>query len=63
MATTMATRSLKRDIIVILSIKITIVLFCAAFIFGPHQRPQVSVDAASVRILGHSTGGRQEPRL
>jgi hypothetical protein len=47
----MATNSLKRDITVIVSIKILVVLFTALFVFGPRQRPQIDVDAVSHRIL------------
>jgi hypothetical protein len=44
-------RNLKRDIIVILSIKLSIVLAAALFVFGPHQRPHVDIDAIQHRIL------------
>jgi hypothetical protein len=45
-AEVMTSQNLKRDIIVILSIKITIVLLAALFVFGPRQRPH--------RILNNS---------
>ncbi len=57
----MAANTLKRDIIAIVSIKITIVLICALFVFGPHQRPQVNTEATSLQILNHSTVSKQEP--
>jgi hypothetical protein len=56
----MAANSLRRDVIVIVSIKITIVLICALFVFGPHQRPQITTEAASLQILNHSTVSKQE---
>jgi hypothetical protein len=57
----MATTTLKRDIIVILAIKITIVLISALFVFGPHQRPHINVDAVSLQILNSSMDSSQEP--
>ncbi len=50
----MASQNLKRDITVILSIKITIVLLAALFVFGPRQRPQIDGNAVDHRILNNS---------
>jgi hypothetical protein len=56
----MATNTLKRDIIVIVSIKLTIVLISALFVFGPSQRPRIDLDAVSLQILNHPTVSDQE---
>jgi hypothetical protein len=45
---------LRRDIIVVLSIKLSIVLIAAFFVFGPRQRPQIDLDALTDRILNNS---------
>ena len=45
---------LRRDIIVVLSIKLVIVLIAALFVFGPRQRPQIDIDALKDRILNNS---------
>jgi hypothetical protein len=50
----MASNNLRRDIVVILSIKITIVLIAALFVFGPRQRPQIDGDAIQHQILNNS---------
>jgi hypothetical protein len=50
----MASQNLKRDITVILSIKITIVLLAALFVFGPRQRPQIDGNAVDHQILNNS---------
>jgi hypothetical protein len=47
----MATHHLKRDIAVILAIKLGIVLMAAVFVFGPGQRPQINGDSVRNRIL------------
>jgi len=50
----MTSHNLKRDIIVILSIKISIVLVASLFVFGPRQRPQIDIDALRHQILNDS---------
>ncbi len=50
----MASNNLRRDIVVILSIKVTIVLVAALFVFGPHQRPRIDGDAVQHQILNNS---------
>lgn len=57
----MAANTLKRDIIVILSIKIAIVLICALFVFGPYQRPRIDLEAVSLQILNRPPLNKQEP--
>jgi hypothetical protein len=49
----MTSHNLKRDIILVPAIRISIVLMAAFFVFGPNQRPQVGVDALQHRILNH----------
>jgi hypothetical protein len=50
----MTTHNLKRGIITILSIKVSIVLLAALFVFGPHQRPQIDGNALNHQILNNS---------
>lgn len=47
----MATHHLKRDIAVILVIKLGIVIMAALFIFGPAQRPRIDSDTMRNQIL------------
>jgi hypothetical protein len=44
-------RNLRRDIIVILSIKVAIVLLAAFFVFSPRQRPLIDGNALDHHIL------------
>ena len=48
----MARQTLRRDLTVILSIKLLIVLAAAFFVFGPRQRPHVDSEAARNQVLG-----------
>lgn len=50
----MTTRNLRRDIIIIMSIKASIVLLAALFVFGPRQRPQIDGNALDRQILSNS---------
>jgi hypothetical protein len=50
----MTSHNLKRDILVILSIKMSIVILASLFVFGSRQRPQVDIDALRHRILTDS---------
>jgi hypothetical protein len=50
----MTTHKLKRDIIVILLIKLSIVLLAAWFVFSPRQRPQIDGNALDRQILNNS---------
>ena len=60
MASATIQRQLKRDIIVILSIKLSIVLAAAFFVFGPNQRQRVDEEALNGRILGGSIAEKAE---
>jgi hypothetical protein len=53
-STAMTSHNLKRDIVVILAIKISIVLMAAFFVFGPRQRPQIDINALQHQILNNS---------
>jgi hypothetical protein len=50
----MISRLLRRDIIVVLSIKLSIVLISAFFVFGPRQRPRIDINALQDLILNNS---------
>jgi hypothetical protein len=50
----MTMHKLRRDIIVILSLKVLIVLMAALFVFGPRQRPLIDSNAVDRRILNNS---------
>jgi len=45
-------QTLRRDITLILSIKVLIVLGAAFFVFGPRQRPHVDSDITRDQLLG-----------
>jgi hypothetical protein len=51
----MTTDKLRRDIVVILSIKLSIVLLAAFFVFSPQQRPLIDGNALDHQILNRST--------
>jgi hypothetical protein len=50
----MTSHLLRRDIIVVLSIKLSIVLISAFYVFGPRQRPHIDINALQNRILNNS---------
>jgi hypothetical protein len=50
----MTPHHLRRGIITILSIKISVVVLAALFVFGPRQRPQIDGGALDRRILNNS---------
>jgi hypothetical protein len=50
----MTTHKLGRDVIVILSIKLAIVLLAAFFVFSPRQRPLIDGSALDRQILNRS---------
>jgi hypothetical protein len=57
----MTPHRLRRDVIVILSIKLSIVLLAASFVFSPRQRPAIDGSALDRQILNNSTNSKQEP--
>lgn len=58
--TATTTQNLKRDIIVIVSIKTLIVVAAAFFVFGPHQRPRIDDQALNKRMLDSLNAGKIE---
>jgi hypothetical protein len=50
----MTTHNLRRDIIIIVSIKVSIVLLAALLVFSPGQRPQIDGAALDQQILSNS---------
>jgi hypothetical protein len=50
----MTPRHLRRDVIIILSVKLAIVLLAASFIFSPRQRPAIDGGALDRQILNNS---------
>jgi hypothetical protein len=50
----MTTHRLRRDITIILAIKISIVLLAAFFVFSPRQRPLIDGNALDRQILNRS---------
>jgi hypothetical protein len=53
-------KNLRRDIIIILSIKMSIVLAAAIFVFGPDQRPRIDDAALDRHILDSMSAGKIE---
>lgn len=51
----MVRNQLKRDIAVIVFIKVLIVLSAAFFVFGPRQRPHINDDSVRNQLLGNSS--------
>ncbi len=54
----MTTHSLKRGIVAILLIKVSVVLLAAFFVFGPQQRPLIDGKALDRQIL--NAGSKHE---
>jgi hypothetical protein len=50
----MTTSRLTRSIVVVLSLKVSVVLLVALFVFGPGQRPKIDEDALNRQILDNS---------
>jgi hypothetical protein len=50
----MTARGLRRDVIIVLAIKISIVLLAAFFVFSPRQRPLIDGNALDRQILNRS---------
>jgi hypothetical protein len=50
----MTAHNLRRDILIVVSIKASIVLLAAFFVFGPQQRPQIDGNAVDRQILSNS---------
>ncbi len=53
-------KNVKRDIIIILSIKMSIVLAAAIFVFGPDQRPRIDDVALNRLILDSMSAEKTE---
>jgi hypothetical protein len=53
-------KNLRRDIIIILSIKMSVVLAAAIFVFGPDQRPRIDDTALDRHILDNVRAGKTE---
>lgn len=53
-------KNLRRDIIIILSVKMSVVLAAAIFVFGPDQRPRIDDTALDRHILGNVSAGKTE---
>ena len=50
----MTARRLRRDVIIVLAIKISIALLAAFFVFSPRQRPLIDGNALDRQILNRS---------
>jgi hypothetical protein len=53
-------KNLRRDIIVVLFIKMSVVLLAAFFVFGPDQRPRIDDDALNRHILDSMSVSKTE---
>jgi hypothetical protein len=60
MTASVVSKNLRRDIIIILSIKMSIVLVAAIFVFGPDQRPRIDGAALDRHILDRISAGKTE---
>ncbi len=52
---------LRRNLVIVLSIKAVVILLAALFVFGPSQRPRIDRGSIDSRILGHTNFADQEP--
>jgi hypothetical protein len=50
----MSPHNLRRGVITVLSIKISIVVLAGLFVFGPRQRPPINGSALDRQILNNS---------
>jgi hypothetical protein len=53
-------KNLRRDVIIILFIKMSVVLAAAIFVFGPDQRPRIDDTALDRHILDNVGAGKTE---
>jgi hypothetical protein len=53
-------KNLRRDIIIILSVKMSVVLAAAIFVFGPDQRPRIDDAALDRHILDSMSAEKTE---
>ncbi len=53
-------KNLRRDVIIILFIKMSVVLAAAIFVFGPDQRPRIDDVALDGHILDSMSAGNAE---
>ena len=53
-------KNLRRDIVIVLSIKMSIVLAAAIFVFGPDRRPRIDDTALDRHILDKVSGEKTE---
>ncbi len=45
---------LGRELVLVVALKLAIIGLAAAFIFGPHQRPQLNAAKVEAHIIGNS---------
>ena len=52
---------LGRELLIAVTVKLTIIGLAALFLFGPHQRPQIDAHKVEMRIIGNSTAPDEAP--
>ncbi len=50
----MPTRPLARDVLIAITVKLTVVIAAALFVFGPGQRPKIDAGSVEARLIGAS---------
>lgn len=48
-----------RDVLVVITIKLAVVIAAAFFVFGPDQRPRIDAGAIETRLIGAPDHGPQ----
>lgn len=52
---------LGRELLIAVTVKLTIIGLAALFLFGPHQRPKVDARTVEARIIGNPAAPARAP--
>lgn len=52
---------LGRELLIAVTVKLTIIGLAALFLFGPHQRPQIDAQKVQARIIGNAAASAEAP--
>ncbi|MDQ0393309.1 hypothetical protein [Labrys monachus] len=59
----MPKHSLTRDVFIVITIKLMVVIGAAIFIFGPGQRPKLDAGSIETRLIGTPDHGPQSRNM
>ena len=59
----MPKHSLTRDVVIVITIKLMVVIAAALFVFSPGQRPKLDAGTIATRLIGTDAGSPQQRNL